>query len=177
MKCRFLMMVSMLCYALTAQATMQFPELITIDNIRYHMYTYPLDGIIDANEKTIAPYLDIGNCSALWRGYRRQWKILNSCLYLVHVDKQVCRKAPYEPVPLSILFPDHKERPIWANWFSGVLQIPLGKALFNYPHPIPQRYLQFFIRNGIVVSQHEIDNPQYQAIEKILNERKKTEHQ
>lgn len=76
------------------------------------------------------PGEDLRECSGCWRQYLGTWEIREGKLYLIHVRGKY-RLARWN-------------RPVWAEWFTGVLRI----------HG-PRGGLFFTIEQGLVVKQEE----------------------
>lgn len=67
--------------------------------------------------------------TALWRGYRGKWEIVDGRLYLVALHG---RLRNGEGATLATLFPDYPQR-VFAHWYSGRLRLPEGRLL-DYVH-------------------------------------------
>lgn len=66
------------------------------------------------------PDLDC-TCSALWRGYRGTWQIIDNRLYLIQIEGTL-RNG--EPADIGSFFPQQAQ-PVWAQWCSETLHILL----------------------------------------------------
>ena len=69
------------------------------------------------------------NSTALWRGYRGYWEIIDDRLYLVKLNGTLSNG---EQATLATLFPNFPDR-VFAHWYNGVIRIPQGQLL-EYVH-------------------------------------------
>lgn len=101
--------------------------------------------LVEIEEKDVVGH---GICfsTACWRRYIGTWEIRDDRLYLNSIAGR---------------FKLITDRPIFAEWFSGVIIIPQGKML-KYVHmwfgEIYEQHLYIKIENGQVVSKLTIDN-------------------
>jgi hypothetical protein len=83
--------------------------------------------------------------TACWRNYIGTWEVKNNKLYLVSI---------YGRFKL-------KESPIFADWFTGVINIPQGEVL-HYIHmgfaTVYEREQHIKIENGVVMESTIINN-------------------
>ncbi len=114
--------------------TIQVKEILFVEQKKYYMGTHP--SIPDDDPrilKTPQPMISTG----CWRGYVGTWKIRNYQLFLIKIEGNH-----------TIVDGD----PILADWFSGVLDVPLGedmKTCFSILHCGRMKYIT--ILNGNVV--------------------------
>jgi hypothetical protein len=84
--------------------------------------------------------------TACWRGYVGTWEIRDGWFYLVGVRGR---------------FVFAEDRPLLADWFSGVLRVPLGGVL-RYVHmgfaSVYEQELHILIERGRVVDRRVRDN-------------------
>ncbi|GAP62533.1 hypothetical protein ARMA_0956 [Ardenticatena maritima] len=84
--------------------------------------------------------------TACWRGYIATWEIKNGKFYLVDIEGRYKLTT---------------DTPIFADWFSGVLRIPLGNML-HYVHmgfaSVYEEELYIKIEKGVVVATKRVDN-------------------
>lgn len=95
--------------------------------------------------------------SALWRGYRGSWEILDDRLYLVALQGTV---SGGKTVTQEDIFPDFAER-AFAHWYSGEIRIPRGKLLEYVHGGFGSQFEQDLILTldrGVVVNRHVIHN-------------------
>lgn len=84
--------------------------------------------------------------TACWRNYIGTWEIKDDRLYLTRV------RGIYELIG---------EEPLFADWFSGDIRIPIGKQL-EYVHmgfsTVYEKDIILQIKKGVVVKTEVIDN-------------------
>lgn len=134
--------------------TAQISESLLLDGEQVPMMATPL-----------SQYFELGGerpefhamCSALWRGYRGSWEIIDDRLYLVGLQGT---GPDGRTITQKDLFPDYAER-AFAHWYSGTIRIPRGKLL-EYVHAgFGSQYEQDLILTldrGVVVSRQVIHN-------------------
>lgn len=123
----------------------QVKEYIIHNGRRHSMLTIPP---LPQNHPgiTINPEYDIEFSSSCLRGYQGTWEIKNHCLYLVELKRK-----------LKLV----EDMPIFADWFSGVLCIPVGEpleCLARLDDKVFQKELYFQVRAGKLIAAKEIDN-------------------
>lgn len=95
---------------------------------------------------------DILDSTACWRGYLGTWEIKDDRFYLVR---------------LAGRFRVRGGAPIHADWFSGVLRVPMGEVL-QYVHmgfgSVYEQELHIKVENGVVVMTRTIDNREPRGI-------------
>lgn len=135
--------------------TIQYKEHLTHKGKDYYISDEPL-----------CPYLESKRIlfnapnTACWRGYIGDWLIEDNKLYLVGLRAYISKRNlnnrfDSEEIVLDYLFPGQNK--IFADWFSGVLNIPSGKEL-QYVHGyVPLYEKEFFmkIQKGVVVKEWE----------------------
>ena len=92
----------------------------------------------------------------MWRGYVCKWEIKNNKLYLIWLLGFI---EGNKQVDLSYLFPNKKE--VFADWYTGELQIPLGEILKRINLGYESKYekdLFLKFKDGVLISEREIDN-------------------
>jgi hypothetical protein len=84
--------------------------------------------------------------TACWRRYRGTWEIIDDRLYLMHVEGRFERLG---------------DLPLLADWFTGVLRVPVGDELL-YVHmgfgSVYERELHIRVEGGRVTGRREYDN-------------------
>lgn len=143
--------------------TAQIADVISIDGAEVMLFSEPLSAWF-----AHAPRPDfIWESTANWRGYTAQWEIRQGKLLLTGLSARVCmvHNAPNEcrdharPVGVADLFPGQSE--VFAEWFTGVLRVPLG-AQIEYRHmgydSIYEFDLLLEVTNGLVTRTRTIDN-------------------
>lgn len=105
--------------------TAQLAERLYYLGEQFAMCTTPLSQF---QAITDGPHFQPGS-TALWRGYRGCWEIINDRLYLVKLNGTLSNG---EQATLATLFPDFPDR-VFAHWYTGVIRIPQGQLL-EYVH-------------------------------------------
>jgi hypothetical protein len=88
----------------------------------------------------------IMNATACWRRYVGSWELRDGRLYLLAIDGR------YELTG---------SEPLWADWFTGILTVPIGETL-EYVHmgfeSVYEEEVHIRIRNGIEIGRRRHDN-------------------
>lgn len=152
----------------SATATEQIPEVLVMDGQRYSLFAEPFGQLLDqpAHWQTFRNTLEAGagSCTANWRGYRGYWAITDDRLYLTRLESNACSDAPPE-MPLEDYFPGQRA-PVFADWFTGPLLIPLGPSLGNDHMGYSSRHPQYRLLDvsaGQVIGQRTLDQAQLDA--------------
>lgn len=114
-------------------------------------------------EEPLRPYLNTrddiklsSNCSACWRAYIGNWEIKDDKLYLVELKFGFNAD---EILEMNDIFPGQDK--VFADWYSGEIQIPTGELL-EYVHmgyaSIYEKDIFLVFINGKLVNEYEIDN-------------------
>ena len=132
--------------------TAQIHELLTIDGRNTSMAfcpTFPLDHprIVERDPAEPLQQEDgIMYSTACWRGYQGTWEIKDGKFYLTSLHGR---------------FRLLGEEPLLADWFSGMLRIPVGELL-HYVHmgfgSVYEEEAHIRISEGLVVETRRIDN-------------------
>lgn len=126
-----LLFVFWLLVANKALATEQMPDKIIYKNKSLLLYSNPLDMYLDKGGAQIERDIFRASCTACWRGYFATWEIKeDGYLYLVKLNDGSCSKDTQKEIPISKVFPEQKEPPVKAAWFSGTLRIAEGELLW-----------------------------------------------
>ena len=136
--------------------TAQIPETLWIDGERHALCTEPLEAYFrgpGSRPEFQAPH------TACWRGYVGQWELKDDKLYLRRLNGTL---ADGKTVTLKTIFPKGPY-PIFADWFTGVLNIPQGEML-EYIHmgyaSIFEDELRLEFKRGVLVGKSWLnDNP------------------
>lgn len=108
--------------------TAQIRERLLINGEGFGISTEPLKPHLEKlDEKTKF----ISYITACWRGYIGTWKLHNNRLYLICLLGQGVINGQLKDVGLDYLFP--KQKTVFANWFTGTIQVPYGK-MTKYVH-------------------------------------------
>jgi len=123
---------------------------------------------LDIASEPLAPYLEsleekpnlFSSSSACWRGYIGTWELVEDKLYLVDFEGSSANLSnnTYWEIGMDFLFPNHKK--VFADWFSGEIDIPQGKPYY-YTAGIPPTYEEnIFLKfeKGYIVSKRTVDN-------------------
>ena len=119
--------------------TQQMPDRISYEGKQYSLWASPLEDYFrngHTRPKMLQEYGVIS--SGNWKGYVAEWTILDGRLFLGKVMKEYLRPqaatqqgrrdVEWRAVPARLIFPN-AQYPIFAEWFSGTLQIPIGVKL------------------------------------------------
>lgn len=168
--------------------TAQAPETLLYEGKEHHLFTEPLRDYLDEMGDQV-PKLT-GGGSACWRGYRGTWEITDDRLYLIEISALIRHPdivahaselhyvmhdglpPGWERATLAHFFPGARDR-VFANWYSGILRIPLGEQLI-YVHmgysSIYERDLFIEIEQGMVTRRWEQNNrPGVEAFKKLAD--------
>jgi hypothetical protein len=126
----------------------QRPERIRYEGEEYSTGSEPLMSYFTSNK--IKPDFQLISTD-LWRGYRGTWEILDGHLDLIALEA-VLTDGSEEA--MAALFP-HSPNRVFANWFSGTIQIP-HRSMYTYsqhrrePANSQRSTLEIEIKNGVV---------------------------
>ena len=127
--------------------TAQFTEQIILNGQKRSLCTDPLELFFEMNG---AHPEFLATTTALWRGYVGTWEMLNERLYLVNLEG---RLKSGQKANLETIFPGFPDR-VFAQWFSGILRIPMGQLL-RYVHggygSVYERDQFITVRKGVTV--------------------------
>lgn len=136
--------------------TAQIPELLHYQRRKHDLHTEPLASYLEQTGRALPS--SGGLCSALWRDYVGEWRVVRKRLYL----QALYLGMEGQPLDLAPLFPDHapdRFGRIFANWYTGELRSPLG-ALTDYEHigwgGTYERYLVMQVVDGVVAQVAEM---------------------
>lgn len=145
--------------------TAQRQDTLTYRGRSYALRGRPLDTCTDADVRERMTWLQ-GRSSALWRGYRGTWEIKAGRLWLVDLEATI-REHHNPATPeawqhadrgMDWLFPDALG-PVLADWFTGVLESPRGRAHRTRQYSYETPYIRFFnVKAGTVISTELHDN-------------------
>ncbi|WP_026710053.1 hypothetical protein [Flavobacterium filum] len=116
--------------------TMQAKEIIEYRGENYTMSNLPLNQFIETNKLKFEAHT-----TAHWRGYQGYWKLSDDKLYII--DIETSNQNYFEVF--------NTNEPVFANWFSGIIQIGLGKAIYNDFSSYHENYLWLNFENGHVI--------------------------
>jgi hypothetical protein len=102
--------------------------------------------VVNASEEHRRRASDIAFSTACWRRYIATWEIKEGRFYLVAIEGQ---------------FEFIGSEPLFANWFSGDIRIPMGEVIV-YRHmgfeSVFAEEMFIAIERGVVVSRRQVDN-------------------
>jgi hypothetical protein len=125
--------------------TMQELDKIIIKDVRYSLWTFPLDSYW--TKKNPKPRVLITK-SCCWRGYIATWEITNNVLYL----KDIVFSTPIGDFGIGYLFP-YNTGNVKAEWYTGELRVPFGERLkIDYDDPGYESDLFLKVKKGKVIS-------------------------
>ncbi len=158
-----ILILGLFLFPLWSYSTPQFPEQLIIEDDTLNMYSLPLEQYLQKNEprEKISKYFNIICHTGLLRGYTAIWEIHNDKLYLKGVHG--CGNQKEELI--HHIFKNSSE-PIQAKWFSGELNIPIGKIIFdgqlgfNRHH---KKHIVFQIEKGVVIHKKEYENGEIES--------------
>lgn len=127
--------------------TAQLAETLHYQGRQLAMCTTPLTQFLVISD---GPHFQPSS-TALWRGYRGSWEIIDERLYLIALSGTLSNG---EQATLATLFPNFPDR-VFAHWYNGVIRIPQGQLL-EYVHAgYASRYEQDLLlkfADGVLVS-------------------------
>lgn len=123
-----------------AFGTAQMSEWIWFEGTRQPLCSEPLQSLLDSLAVQPEVFNDGILSSANWRGYQGTWEIRHDSLWLIKIEKEYFEdeehpdldKTVWREIALESIYPE-KTSPCLANWFSGLLPIPLGRMI-KYVH-------------------------------------------
>lgn len=148
---------------LSAAATEQIPDQITIDGQLHELSTLPLDSYIQENKIKLE-----ATCSCNWRGYVAQWEIREGALWLSKVGEPDLdeRSAGGKSLAADI-FPG-KTLPLKAHWYSGTMAVGIGEttnesAMMGFTQGNTE-FLLAKVKHGEIVQQRRMSGEAFTAL-------------
>jgi hypothetical protein len=136
-------------------ASEQYPDLIIYNGIEFEIGVYPMETYFNIypNKRPRT----IGSNSALLRGYRAKYEIINNELILI--DIEVMRMNGN----WSSVFNRYFSKRIKVETFTGKINIFNGETTGVYMAftPIYENYIIFEIKNGNYITKYEINCYEY----------------
>lgn len=131
--------------------TAQLSDTLYYCNNTYSMCNEPLSKYLnDRSIKFVMP------STALNRGYRARWLLLEDKLYLIDLKAYLDH---HNHVGLNHLFPQQEK--VFADWYSGTIKINQGD-LIKYVHSgygsVYQRSVYLVIENGQLINEYVRNN-------------------
>lgn len=96
--------------------TMQASEIIEYRGENYSMSNLPLNSFIEKNNLKFEAHT-----TAHWRGYQGYWKLTDDKLFITNLETS--NQNYYDVFKTN--------EPVFADWFSGIIQIGLGNAIYD----------------------------------------------
>ena len=129
-------------------ATKQIDERLIISGNSYFIGARPLHELYEPDDltKLLKPEL----CTASWRGYRGDWEIVEGKLLLNSIEKNPCHDG-YEEVEAILLF-KKKEYPIFAEWFTGEIELQVSETEYLFEDNDEDKDLLGVNYNAVVFS-------------------------
>lgn len=156
--------------------TQQSDEALIYRGRSYALRDLPLDDCTDPSVRDRLEGLRRGEgvqvmCSALWRGYCGTWEIKSGRLWLVTMEsaRSLVYATPPADMPpadpdsfegcgLAWLFPGTRG-PVLADWFTGMLKSPRGRAQRTGQSGYGTPYTRVFhVEAGVIVGTELQDN-------------------
>lgn len=133
--------------------TMQRHDTLLHNGEQKIMYSQPLEKYFDANTR---PNFISFNTSMTSRGYYADWKIENDKLFLIdfvgHQLESNWKELEYR---LSDLFKDI-EPPVFADWFTGDIVIPIGENISTSIYPMFKTFSKLSFYKGQFITEVEV---------------------
>lgn len=142
--------------------TRQANELLRYRGRTYALLDTPLDSCDYEGARGRMQLLQMSS-TALWRGYRGTWEVKRGRLWLVELPATIREYTSgtnwhHADRDLSWLFPD-AEGPVLADWFTGELVSPRGKAERTGQFAVDWPYYRVFhVKRGVIASTELRDN-------------------
>lgn len=117
------------------------------------IYSQPLEKYFDANTR---PNFISLNTAMTIRGYYADWKIENDKLFLIDfVGHQLESNWNELEYRLNDLFKDI-EPPVFAEWFSGDIIVPIGENISASLFPMFRMFLKLGFDKGQLIAKVEV---------------------
>ncbi len=127
---------------------------IRIDGHDYSLASNPLRHYLEMNNITIEGY-----CTVCNEGYLTDWDLIDNKLYLVDVTPCYTDEEGEMVMSMEHLFPG--EERVFADWFSGELEIYKGEMLdysqINFKSTF-EEHIYIEIKEGEIVNTYVEDN-------------------
>lgn len=148
--------------ALSVSATAQAPDKLMYKGSTYSLFTNPLEPFFKEHPQKRP---QAGGGTSLWRGYIATFEIRDGLFYVSDVEIRVVRpetrNLAFQSVYQSVF---GAQKDVVADWFDGLLVVPLGKEL-QYVHmgyaSLYERYMLFKIEKGRLVKEIEMTAKEY----------------
>lgn len=123
---------------------LQKSDTINYNGKTINIFSQPLEQYFD---ETNRPNLICFKPEMVSRGYFADWQIENNRLYLINFEGHLLNNLTEEVISSINLF--HTNKNIFANWFTGEINIPYD----NEDYPIPKKLIKLNFINGSFVGE------------------------
>jgi len=147
---------SFLLFASAVFASEQFPDLIIFNGQQFKMHNFPLKTYFDIHPNRRPR--NAGTVSALWRGYRATFEIINNELILIDIEVMRLFRDDFRSV-----FRRRFRNRMKVDTFTGNLNLIDGEMtwLFIGFTPIYENYVVLEIVNGNLIAVHTMTAYEY----------------
>jgi hypothetical protein len=133
--------------------TAQFGDRIFFGNIKYSISSEPLSCYLE-NLKDKPKFIPPN--TALWRGYRCNWQVIDNKLHLIDITAWIDGN---KELGMDYFFPGQSK--VFAVWYTGDIRIQTGELLEYYHGGYGSTYeedwfLEF--RNGVYINMRVVKN-------------------
>jgi len=145
--------------------TMQRNDTLLHNGEQKIIYSQPLEKYFDANTR---PNFISFNTSMTIRGYYAGWKIENGKLFLIDfVGHQLSSNWTEIEYRLTDLFKD-VETPVFADWFSGDIFMPIGENISTSIYPMFEMFVKLSFDKGQLLAEVEVSAEDLTATNKSI---------
>ena len=141
-----------------AWATPQFADEIVYEGNVYpfgtdEIDTWPLDRYLEMTGRPEVFHSEGMKTSGNWRGYIAKWEIREGSLLLVDIrklhgdPKRDSSTWEWRHMPLDAILPNRRY-PVVASWYSGSLNLSVGKLVGCFPFEHPSEEIRIRIEGG-----------------------------
>lgn len=133
--------------------TMQRHDTLLYNGEQKIIYSQPLEEYFNANTR---PNFTSFDTSMTIRGYYADWKIENDKLFLIDfVGHQLASNWNELEYRLNHLFKDI-DPPVFADWFSGDIIIPIGENISTSIYPMFKMFSKLSFEKGQLLTELEV---------------------
>ncbi len=145
--------------------TMQRHDTLLHNGEQKIIYSQPLEKYFEATSR---PNFISFNTSMTIRGYYADWKIEDDKLFLIDfVGHQLESNWNELEYGLHDLFKDI-EPPVFADWFSGDIIIPIGENISTSIYPMFKTFLKLTLDKGQLITEIEVSAEDLTATNKSI---------
>jgi len=133
--------------------TMQRHDTLFYKDAETIIFSQPLEQYFALTQK---PNFNSLKTSMISRGYFADWKIIQNKLFLIDfVGHQVANNWDELEYRLSDLFKDI-EPPVFAEWFTGDIIIPIGENISTSIYPMFKTFSKLSFDKGQLITEIEV---------------------